>query len=62
MTKHFAEEEGSCILSERVYTLKDWIKFEQEPEMCSCGARQKSKCVKENGMNSGKMCLREDEE
>lgn len=27
-------------------------------EMCSCGARQKSKCVKESGLGSGKMCLK----
>jgi hypothetical protein len=32
------------------------------PERCSCGARQKSKCVKENGLGNGKMCLREGEE
>ncbi len=30
------------------------------PERCSCGARQKSKCVKENGFGGGKMCLKED--
>lgn len=28
-------------------------------EKCSCGARQKYKCVKENGMGSGKMCVKE---
>lgn len=28
-------------------------------EKCSCGARQKSKCVKESGMGCGKMCLKE---
>lgn len=27
-------------------------------EKCSCGARQKSKCVKENGLGGGKMCLK----
>lgn len=27
-------------------------------EKCSCGARQKSKCVKESGLGSGKMCLK----
>lgn len=26
---------------------------------CSCGARDKSKCSKENGVGSGKMCLKE---
>lgn len=31
------------------------------PERCSCGSRQKSKCVKESGLGSGKMCLREEE-
>lgn len=27
-------------------------------EKCSCGARDKSKCSKENGLDSGKMCLK----
>lgn len=27
---------------------------------CSCGARDKSKCSKESGLESGKMCLKED--
>lgn len=30
-------------------------------EKCSCGARQKSKCVKESGMGSGKMCLKSEQ-
>lgn len=28
-------------------------------EKCSCGSRQKSKCVKESDSGFGKMCLRE---
>lgn len=28
-------------------------------EKCSCGARQKSKCVKESGLGGGKMCVKE---
>lgn len=28
-------------------------------QKCSCGSRQKSKCVKESGYNSGKMCVKE---
>jgi hypothetical protein len=35
-------------------------------ERCSCGAREKNKCSKEstpvNGVQSGKMCLKEVEE
>lgn len=27
-------------------------------ERCSCGARDKTKCSKENGLQSGKMCLK----
>lgn len=27
---------------------------------CSCGARDKVKCSKENGLGCGKMCLKED--
>lgn len=27
-------------------------------EKCSCGSRQKSKCVKENGLGDGKVCLK----
>jgi len=59
MTKHFAEEGGSCVLSDKVYTLKDWIKLEQEPERCSCGARQRSECIKESTSGYGKMCVKE---
>lgn len=29
-------------------------------DKCSCGARDKAKCSKENGLDSGKMCLKED--
>lgn len=29
-------------------------------DKCSCGARDKAKCSKENGLGSGKMCLKED--
>lgn len=28
-------------------------------DKCSCGARDKSKCSKENGLESGKMCLKD---
>lgn len=28
-------------------------------ERCSCGARYKSKCVKESGSGYGKMCVKE---
>lgn len=28
------------------------------PERCSCGAREKNKCSKENGYNTGKICLK----
>jgi len=28
-------------------------------EKCSCGARQKSKCVKESDSGYGKMCVKE---
>lgn len=28
-------------------------------EKCSCGARQKSKCVKESASGYGKMCVKE---
>lgn len=28
-------------------------------EKCSCGSRQKSKCVRESGTGSGKMCLKD---
>ena len=28
-------------------------------DKCSCGARDKTKCSKENGLGSGKMCLKE---
>ena len=27
-------------------------------ERCSCGVRKKNKCSKENGYNTGKMCLK----
>lgn len=27
-------------------------------DKCSCGARDKTKCSKENGLGSGKMCLK----
>lgn len=27
-------------------------------DKCSCGARDKSKCSKENGLGCGKMCLK----
>lgn len=27
-------------------------------EKCSCGSRQRSRCVKESGMGCGKMCLK----
>lgn len=27
-------------------------------DKCSCGARDKAKCSKENGLGSGKMCLK----
>lgn len=36
---------------------KDQIEL-LKPEMCSCGSRQKSKCVKESGLEGGKMCLK----
>lgn len=29
-------------------------------DKCSCGARDKTKCSKENGLGCGKMCLKED--
>lgn len=29
-------------------------------DKCSCGARDKAKCSKENGLGSGKMCLKDD--
>lgn len=29
-------------------------------DKCSCGARDKAKCSKENGLQCGKMCLKED--
>lgn len=29
-------------------------------DKCSCGARDKVKCSKENGLEGGKMCLKED--
>lgn len=31
------------------------------PEKCSCGKRDRVKCVEESGLESGKMCLRGDE-
>lgn len=30
-------------------------------EKCSCGARDKSKCSKENGLGGGKMCLKSED-
>lgn len=43
---------GKCVrCKEQIDTLN--------PEMCSCGARQKSKCVKESTSGYGKMCVKE---
>lgn len=30
-------------------------------ERCSCGARDRAKCFKENGLGSGKMCLKSED-
>lgn len=30
-------------------------------ERCSCGAREKNKCSKESGDNTGKMCLKDED-
>jgi hypothetical protein len=39
--------------------VKRWNKLERIVIIvkCSCGKRDKNKCSKENGLNSGKMCL-----
>lgn len=34
--------------------------YEMVNQMCSCGSRQKHKCVKESESGYGKMCLKEE--
>ncbi len=31
-------------------------------ERCSCGARQKNKCIRESGTGYGKMCCKQEKE
>ena len=38
--------------------LEDELGMTDTYEKCSCGSRQKSKCVRESGYNTGKMCLK----
>lgn len=37
---------------------EDEICASHDDTLCSCGLRQKMKCVKENGLGTGKMCAR----
>lgn len=38
----------------------EFVSCTYELEMCSCGSRQKHKCVKESESGYGKMCLKEE--
>ena len=53
IVKHFQEEEGSVVLSEKQYSLKDWLEDEELPLF----QEAHSGCVCDCALNYGKGCL-----